>query len=93
MLEVLVVPHRMGDVPLATRYAELLSKSRGIRLVEVDDAQQRAAAQLSARHNLRTPDALQLAAALTTLCSTFVTNDRHFPSEPEMRIVRITDHL
>jgi len=32
-------------------------------------------AELRARHNLRTPDALQIAAALVTGCQAFLTND------------------
>lgn len=37
------------------------------------------AARLRARHNLRTPDAIQLATAIRSGASSFLTNDRHLP--------------
>ncbi len=93
VLEVLVVPYRAGDVGLAARYEALLTRSRGVHLVELDRDQLRGAAQLRALHRLRTPDALQLAAALGRRCATFVTNDRALPSIPGLRIVQLSAHL
>ena len=72
LLEVLVVPYRAGDLPLAKRYEALLTGSRGVRLVDLDRDQLRAAAQLRALHRVRTPDALQLAAALSAGCKAFI---------------------
>lgn len=92
LLEVLVVPFRTGEEALAGRYEALLTRSRGLRLVEIDRGQLRAAAQLRARHDLRTPDALQLAAALSARCSAFVTNDRRLPALPGLPIVQLDDH-
>ena len=89
LLEVLVVPYRAGNLPLAARYEALLTRSRGVRLVELDRAQLRAAAQLRARYRVRTPDALQLAAALTTECRTLLTNDRRFPPVPGLQVLQL----
>lgn len=81
LLEVLVVPFRNGDRALAERYEAILTRSRGLKIVDLDRTQLRAAAQLRAVHtSLRTPDALQLAAALSMRCPSFVTNDRRLPS-------------
>ena len=91
LLEVLVVPYRAGDVPLAERYEALLTRSRGLRLVELRRAQLRAAAQLRAVHGVRTPDALQLAAALSARCTAFVTNDRRLPALPGLCVVQLDD--
>jgi predicted nucleic acid-binding protein len=91
LLEVLVVPYRSGNEALAARYEAILTRSRGIRLVELDRVQLRTAAQLRARYGSRTPDALQLAAALTTRCSALVTNDRRLPPVPGLRIVQLAD--
>lgn len=93
LLEVLVVPFRAGNLPLATRYEALLTRSRGLHLIDLDRAQLRVAAQLRALHRVRTPDALQLAAALSTGCAVFVTNDRRLPSLPDLRIIQLKDHL
>lgn len=94
LLEVLVVPFRVGNLALADRYEAALTLSRGVRLVDLDRAQLRTAAQLRARHpSVRTPDALQLAAALTTGCATFVTNDRDLPTVPGLTILQLRSYL
>lgn len=91
LLEVLVVPYRAGGLPLAERYDAVLSRSRGLRVVELDRAQLRTAAQIRAIHGVRTPDALQLAAAFSTQCAAFVTNDRRLPALPGLRVVQLDD--
>ena len=89
LLEVLVVPYRAGNRFLAERYEALLTRSRGIRLVELSRAHLRAAAQLRATTGVKPPDALQLVAALGVGCATFLTNDRRLPRIPGLRIVTI----
>jgi predicted nucleic acid-binding protein len=87
LLELLVVPYRTGNQRLAARYEALLTQSRGIRLVDVTRSQIHAAAQLRALSRVRTPDALQLAAAIEHRCASFVTNDRRLPSIPGLRVI------
>jgi predicted nucleic acid-binding protein len=65
---------------------------RGVRLIGIDRSQLRAAAQLRALHRIRTPDALQLAAALSARCTAFVTNDRRLPEIPGLRILQLRDY-
>lgn len=89
----MVVPYRAGNVALAERYEALLTRSRGVRLVETDRSQLRAAAQLRALYRVRTPDALQLAAALSERCRTLVTNDRELPAIPGLKIVQLSKHV
>ena len=91
LLELLVVPYRAGDRALADRYEALLTRSRGIRLIDITREQLTAAAQLRAATGVRTPDALQLVAALGSGCSAFVTNDRRLPAIPGLRIVQLGD--
>ena len=93
LLEVLVVPYRAGDLALAERYEALLTRSRGIRIIELSMDQLRAAAQLRAVTGAKTPDALQLVAALAAGCATFLTNDRKIPSIPGTRIVQLSDYV
>jgi predicted nucleic acid-binding protein len=52
--------------------------------------QLRAAAQLRAATGIKTPDALQLVAALAAGCKTFLTNDRRLPSIPGLRVVQLS---
>lgn len=93
LLEVLVVPYRAGNRLLAERYEALLTRSRGIRVVELTRDQLRAAAQLRAVIGVRTPDALQLVAALGTGCMTFVTNDRRLPPVPGLRVIQLSSYV
>ncbi len=93
LLEVLVVPLRAGLLQLAERYEALLTRSRHVHLVDIDMGQLRSAAQLRALHGLRTPDALQLAAALAGRCPVFVTNDRRMPQIPGLSILQLGDYL
>ena len=91
VLETLVIPYRTGDVALAERYEALLARSRGLRLVDLDRPLLRAAAQLRATAGLKTPDALQIAAALRARCGVFLTNDRTLPSIPGIRVLQLRD--
>lgn len=89
LLEVLVVPYRLGQDTLAAEYESLLAHSRGLELVPLDRPLLRAAARLRAAIQVKTPDAIQLAAALVTGCTAFVTNDRALPSLPGLRVVQL----
>ena len=93
LLEVLVVPLRFGNRSVADRYEALLTHSRGIRLVDLTRDQLRAAAQLRATTSVKTPDALQLAAAIGTGCRTMLTNDRRIPSIPGLRIRQLSAYV
>lgn len=93
LLEVLVVPYRAGNQPLVQRYEALLTRGRGVVLREIDRSLLRAAAQLRAVAGVRTPDALQLSAALAEGCTTFVTNDRRLPALPGLRILQLDNYI
>lgn len=91
LVEVLVVPIRLRDAGLVARYEHILTRGRGLRLIDVDHGQLRTAAELRAEHGVRTPDALQLAAALAGGCGAFVTNDRRIPAVPGLDVVQLRD--
>ncbi|HMD34097.1 MAG TPA: PIN domain-containing protein [Vicinamibacterales bacterium] len=93
LLEVLVVPYRAGNRSLAGRYEALLTRGRGLRLVDVSLDQLRAAAQLRSATAVKIPDALQLVAAIGSGCRTFVTNDRGLPAIPGLRIVELSSYV
>ena len=93
LLEVLVVPYRAGNRSLAERYEALLTRGRGVRLVDVSRDQLRAAAQLRATTGVKTPDALQVVAAISTGCKSFVTNDRRLPSIPGLRVIELASYV
>lgn len=89
LLEVLVVPYRAGNVELAERYEAVLTRSRGVRMIDLGRDHLRLAAQVRAATGAATPDALQLATSLATRCLAFVTNDRRLPALPGLRIIQL----
>jgi predicted nucleic acid-binding protein len=92
LLEVLVVPYRTGDHLLASRYESLLTRSRGVRIADISRDHLRAAAQLRAKTGVKTPDSLQLVAALAARCTAFLTNDRALPTVPGIRILQLSSY-
>jgi predicted nucleic acid-binding protein len=92
LLETLIVPYRAGDAELAERYETVLTGSRGVRLVDLDRALLRSAAQLRAASSIKTPDALQVAAALRMRCTAYLTNDRELPLVPGLRVLQLRDY-
>lgn len=92
LLEVLIVSYRAGNLALAERYEALLTRGRGIRLIDLSRDHLRRAAQLRASMGVRTPDALQLAAAHSVSCTFFVTNDRRLPSGPDLKILQLSSY-
>ncbi len=92
LLETLVVPYRAGNQILAHRYETLLRRSKGLHLADIGLSHLRAAALLRATMGCKTPDAIQLAAALAAGCSTFLTNDRRFRAPTGIEILQLDDY-
>ncbi len=93
LLETLVVPYRAGDAALADRYELLLSRSRGLRLIDLDRGLLRAAARLRAAYRVKTPDSIQLAAAIVGASTSFLTHDRKLPTVQGIRILQVGRYL
>lgn len=93
LVETLVVPLRQKQQELAARYRALLTRSRGLRMVDLSRSILRTAAEIRAATGARTPDALQLAGALAAGCTALVTNDRRLPTLPGLEILQIDDLL
>ena len=92
LLETLVIPYRSGNSGLAARYEALLTRSRGMRFIDLDRPLLRSAAHLRAVLSVRTPDALQIAAALKGGCRVYLTNDRSLPHIPGLEILQVKDY-
>lgn len=88
LLEVLVHPLRCNNKELAAEYRDILLNSR-LMMLEVSNAIAEQAAQLRATHNIRTPDAIQISAALNAGATHFFTNDIRLPEIPSIRILSI----
>jgi predicted nucleic acid-binding protein len=92
LLEVLVHPFRHGDTVLAQQYRDILLNAKGLTTLLLSQDIAEEAAQLRAAHNIRTPDAIQMATATYAGASLFLTNDSRLPSLPELEVL-VLDEL
>jgi predicted nucleic acid-binding protein len=92
LTEVLVHPLRTGNTALAQHYRDILFNQENLAIVSVSPAIAELAAQLRATYNLRTPDAIQIAAAIQGNAAFFLTNDARLPAIPDLEIL-VLDQL
>jgi len=93
LTEVLVHPIYNGDTALENEYRNLLQDSRNFELVPIDAEIAAQASELRSHHNLRTPDALQIAAVLSVGCEAFLTNDKKLRHLDELKVIILDDYL
>jgi len=91
LVEVLVHPLRQGNTKVSQQYRTILTQAQGINMLAITPDIAETAARLRADFNLRTPDAIQVAAALKAGATTFITNDRGLVRLPDMRMVLLAD--
>lgn len=84
-LECRVFPLRAGDQDLLDRYEAFFSLG-DVGRAKIDDSVFDLATDLRARHHLKTPDALHLAAAINSQCTEIWTNDRRLEQAAAGRI-------
>lgn len=92
LTEVLPLPIRAKNTKIEQEYRDILLHSRRFTLLEINQAIAEKAAALRAKYNLRTADALQMAAALHTDCDTFLTNDKGLLRVDDLKIL-LVDNL
>jgi predicted nucleic acid-binding protein len=93
LAEVLVQPKRLARDDLAQRYREFLTAGANLMLVDITAAVAERAATLRAQHNLRLPDAIQVAAAIEHGAAYFITNDTRLRRLTEPTVVILDDYL
>jgi len=91
LLEVLVHPLKHRDESLAHAYNDILLSSPYIFTVPVTPATAQTAAELRAASNLKSPDAIHLATAITHHADAFLTNDRDFGEFQGLTILKVRD--
>lgn len=91
LTEVLTQPLRLGNAILADEYRQLLLNGRNLTLLPINVPTAELAAELRARYKLRTPDALQVAAALDAGCEAFLCNDAGLRRVTELRVLVLDD--
>jgi predicted nucleic acid-binding protein len=91
LLEVLVKPLQEGQTGVAKQYRDILTNATGIEIFDVTSAIAEQAAQLRAKYNLRTPDAIQLATSIEMGAHYFLTNDHRLKLVSETTVVTVAE--
>jgi len=81
---------RDRDSKLADTYNELLTESE-VFLVPISTAILRTAAELRANLNLKTPDAIHAATAITSGCQHIIANDSGFRRVTSIDVIILDD--
>lgn len=91
LCEVLVHPIRNQNINLKQRYRDILQNSPNFFTKPINALIAERAAELRAKYNLRTPDALQIATALENGCAAFLCNDTVLKRVSELQILILDD--
>ena len=92
LTEVLTRPVKLGNTRLEREYRDILLHSGGFRLLTITARIAESAAALRARYNLRTPDALHVAAGIDARCDAVLTNDTGIKRVTEIAVL-VLDEL
>lgn len=91
LTEVLSKPLSVDNQGLLDAYRDMLKSTRNISLISVDGDVAEIGAMLRARYNLKTPDALQIACAISANCNAFLTNDHALSRVSEIPILLLDE--
>lgn len=78
LLEILVQPYKLNRDDLVVKFYSLLTTYPNLTWIELGLNISDLAARLRAEYNLKTPDAIQVASAISCGTSGFICNDRAF---------------
>ena len=89
LLELLVKPMREGRFDLIEQYKQIISTQ--LEMVPLGDDVAIKAAELRAKYNIKTPDAIQLASVISRNGDVFITNDVRLGSVEEIEILSVKE--
>jgi predicted nucleic acid-binding protein len=93
-MELTAHPWRINRADIARQYEVLLANFPNLRLIDVTREIARQAAQLRASYNVRPADALQVASAMISQATLWVSNDKKLKRlGAEIEIVILEDYL
>lgn len=92
LLEVLVHPMKRNDARLATKYRSILLNTRDLSLISVNQSIAEEAARVRAVYDLYIADAIEIATALNSRATFFLTNDKRLSSISGLEVL-ILDEL
>lgn len=92
LLEGLVIPFRRNDTNLVSDYYSLLYDTDDLTTISFFPNIAQQASRLRASYkSMRTADAIQIATAIQSNASCFLTNDTNLPSLPDLKIIVLED--
>jgi predicted nucleic acid-binding protein len=92
LAEVLVKPYQLGDAKLIDSYHAILSPSDSLAVLPISRNILIQAAQLRAANSeIRLPDAIHAATALSSGCDSFISNDKGLRKLSALRVVLLEE--
>lgn len=94
LMELTVHPWRINRADIARQYEVLLVNFPNLQVVDVSREIARQAAQLRATYNVRPADAIQVATAMVSQGTVWVSNDKKLKRlETEIEVIILEDYL
>jgi len=93
LAEILTKPLADKNFGLVDEIKFTLKSFSTLRMMAVDEKLAEAAALIRARHGIRLPDALQVAAAIGGEATLFITNDKRLSRIDALEILVLSDYL
>ncbi len=91
LTEILVNPYKNKKEDIADTYMEILDNSKGLSIVNIDVSISKLAAKLRSDYSIRTPDALQISAAINSDADYFLTNDKKLKKVNAIKVLILED--
>jgi predicted nucleic acid-binding protein len=92
LLEILVQPYRLKNEEIVLKFYSLFTTYPHLTWIPLTLGISDLAAQLRAEHNLKTPDAIQIASALSSGATGFVCNDKGFQKIKGIECLLLSDY-
>lgn len=93
LVEVLTQPIQMKRFDIAEKYCDVLTNSKNIIMYPVDSLIAQKAAELRAKYQIKTPDALQIATCIENNATLFITNDMQIKQIKEIEVAVLRDFI
>ncbi len=93
LVEVLTQPIQMKRFDIAEKYRDVLTNSKNIIMYPVDSLIAQKAAELRAKYQIKTPDALQIATCIENNATLFITNDMQIKQIKEIEVAVLRDFI
>jgi len=91
--EILIKPYKLNRSGLALAYKTLIKAMPNFSLFAPDEQVADTAAQIRAKHGLRTPDSIHLATAIDQGATAIIGNDRRWKKVKEIKVIVLDEFI